>query len=354
MIILFTSSAMKIAQRLAITTIQLPPCSLQIFPLNNEIVFIGTYKLEKLSGSRHGSIETYRLKENQFTLLDSTPTSQAILDLKFHPAKPTFLVLAHSSGIVRAWTVDPETYVLESSREYSLSQEDTLVTSIFFNPTDTNMLLCTLTSGAALILDLVSGAQETFDSAHELECWTGAFGQLGPCQNIVFTGGDDSRLIARDIRTKEKVWATDHRHHEAGVVLILCPSDKWLSSRPNDLWTGSYDDCLRTFDVRNISGVDGRPTLFLSLLPMETSKTNLGGGVWRLIPSPDSEQVLACCMYDGARIVRPKGSSIEVGRYFKGDHESMCYGGDWVDTESAVTCSFNDSIVQQWLIMAIE
>lgn len=130
------------------------------------------------------------------------------------------------------------------------------------------------------------------------------------------------------------------------MVLILAPSPKWLSTRPNELWTGSYDDNLRIFDLRNIDSDNG-PILYQGLLPQEKVKQNLGGGVWRLIPEPNSDRLLACCMYDGARIIEPSADGFKVDAYFKGDHESMCYGGDW-QGETMVTCLFYDGVVHQW------
>lgn len=336
------------AKRLAVTQSKLPPCCLQIHPDNHQICFVGTYKLEKPSGLRHGSIETYVIKDGEFTLTCETPTNLAILDLKISPTDPNIMVLAHSVGVVRTWRIDPQAYSLELIQEYTLCDETTLVTSIFFNPSNSHQLLCTLTSGEALILDLNTGSAESMDTVHDLECWTGNFGQMGPCKDVVFTGGDDSKLIAHDLRSKEKIWTTNHRHHDAGVVLILSPNELWLNTRPNDLWTGSYDDCLRVFDVRYLDGDEG-PYLYQALLPIESFKNNLNGGVWRLIPSPDTDLVLACCMYDGARIIEPKSGKFEVKRYFKGDHESMCYGGDWKEPNLVVTCSFYDNVIQQWL-----
>lgn len=339
---------MKVAKRYAHTTAKLPPCCLQIYPLEHLVVFVGTYKLEKPSGLRHGSIERYTVAEGKFSLEDEITIELAILDLKFSPSDPSCLALAHSTGSVKVWRIDPQTLLVVQAHEYAISDDSTLVTSVFFNPSNQSQLLCTLTSGEALILDLTSGNTERLNSTHELECWTGAFGQMGPCADVLFTGGDDSKLIAHDLRTSEKVWATNHRHHDAGVVLVLCPNELWLHTRPNDIWTGSYDDCLRVFDVRYLDGDDGT-YLYQSLLPTERTKIQLGGGVWRLIPAPDSDLVLACCMYDGARLIKPESTHVEVTRYFKGDHESMCYGGDWKDPEVVVTCSFYDNVIQQWL-----
>lgn len=336
---------MQTAKLLAKTEAKLPPCALRVHPDDHSIVYIGTYKLEKETGKRHGSIETHRIKNGEICHENSVATSLAILDLKFSPTDSLVLVLAHSTGEIIIWNVQNE---LSQVSTLQVTEDTNLVTSIFFSPTDSQKVLATLTSGESLLVDLKSGDIEQFLTSHSLECWTGAFGEVGPSRDVVFTGGDDAKLIAHDLRTMDKIWATSHRHHDAGVVLILCPGDKWLSHTPNALWTGSYDDNLRVFDLRKLDGDEG-PYLYSSLLPLESQKENLNGGVWRLIPSPTSDEVMACCMYDGARILKPIADGVEVLRYFKGDHESMCYGGDWQDPETIVTCSFYDNVVQAWL-----
>lgn len=287
-----------------------------------------------------------------FEKKQSTATKLAVLDLKFDPFDDLVLVLAHSTGNLTVWKYDNRSVSI--LKDLQIFDELMLITSVFFSPRDRGQVLVTLTSGESAIVNLETGDSEEFYTSHSLECWTGAFGEAGPTQNVVFTGGDDQKLIAHDLRTKDAIWQTSHRHHDAGVVLILCPGPKWLSHRPNSLWTGSYDDCLRVFDLRKLDGDDG-PMLFQGLLPQEQFKENLNGGVWRLIPAPDSDKVLACCMYDGARIIDPSNDpeNPQITRYFKGDHESMCYGGDW-QGESVVTCSFYDNVVQTWLPTATE
>lgn len=343
---------MLTAARIDKTTTELPPCCLRVHPDSHNVVFLGTYKLEKESGLRHGSIDIYDLNDGKFTKRQSIPTKLAVLDVKTSPTDSNLLVLAHSTGNLIMWRYDNET--LEKVSEFQIFEEDVLVTSIFFSPTTQNQLLATLTAGTSLLIDLQTGDSEKFTTSHSLECWTGAFGELGPAQNVVFTGGDDAKLIAHDLRTQDKIWETSHRHHDAGVVSILCPGPKWLAHRPNSLWTGSYDDNLRIFDLRKLDTDEG-PVLYPGLLPQEQHKQNLNGGVWRLIPAPDSDKVLACCMYDGARIIDPTENpdKPEISRYFKGDHESMCYGGDWQGKE-VVTCSFYDNVVQAWLPTATE
>lgn len=323
------------------TTTELPPCCLRVHPQNPEIAVLGTYKLEE-NGSRHGSLDVYTTKNGHFERLSSTKTASAVLDLKVSPADASLWVLAHSTGNISVWRFEDEK--LEMKQNMDLFEEDVLVTSVFFDPKDANRLLATLTSGEAAIVDLQNGTFDLLETPHSLECWTGAFGEEGAAQNVVFTGGDDAKLIAHDLRQNEKIWAST-RHHDAGVVLILCPGKEWRNPRSDCLWTGSYDDNLRVFDLRKIDTDEG-PSLFPSLLPQELHKTNLGGGVWRLIPGPDLS-VLACCMYKGAYILKTGENEPQVGKFFKGKHESMVYGGDW-SGKDALTCLFYDNVVEKW------
>lgn len=338
---------MHTAAPLGKTTTELPPCAVRLDPLDPQISFFGTYSLNKATGTRHGSIDIYK----DLVLERTVPTAAAVLDLKFSPADPQLLVLAHLTGNIGVWRWKDGN--LDKISEIQATEESVLVTLVFFNPHNPKQLLATFTDGYSGLVDLDSGHVTFSDHVHDLECWTGNFGEAGPAQNVVFTGGDDGKLIAHDSRTMEKIWATSYRHHDAGVVSVLCAGPNWLSDRPNEIWTGLYDDCLRVFDLRHIEGDHG-PQLFQSLLPAELHKVNLGGGVWRLIPAPkgsraDHDSVLTCCMYDGARIILPEDGKPVVQTYFKGDHESMCYGGDWGADDSIVTCLFYDNVVHKWL-----
>lgn len=341
---------MLLSQRIAVAKTALPPCCLRVHPDDRSIVVVGTYQLEKETGIRRGSVDVYRSDEG-LRLLQSYATKSAVLDVKFCPNDASILATAHSTGNVVLWRyLDGK---LSQIDDHQVFDESALVTSIFFDPGQSKRLLATLTTGELALVNIDHFSVLVLPTSHDLECWTGSFGEIGSLQNVVYTGGDDGKLIAHDMRSDSSIWQTSYRHHDAGVVSILLSGETWNRSNPHHLWTGLYDDHLRVFDLRVVD--KSSPALMPGCAPWELRKENLGGGVWRLIPSGLDNRVLVCCMYDGARIVDAKDDDFEVTRYFKKDHQSMCYGGDWASDASYVaTCSFYDNVLQTWSPEAVE
>lgn len=341
-----------VSQRLSRTTSSLPPCCLVVHPKDKSLVIVGTYKLHE-GDLREGTIEIYKvdLKDKSLKLAADYAAGSAILDLKIHPKNLDLIFTCHSTGEVKIWRIDIGDLTLKEQDHHQIVEKTTLLTSMAFSPNSDEEIALTATDGSVSTLCYGSGRHSItqMHTTHDLECWIGAYGQVGDLRNVLFTGGDDGRLIAHDLRSSMHIWSTNYNHHDAGVTSILCPSETWNANKNNHLWTGSYDDCLRIFDLRVM---DSRaPSLIEGYLPRVIQKKNLGGGVWRLLPSllPNDDRVLSCCMYDGARIVEVNDSGFEVSRYFKGDHESMCYAGDWsTDGEFVVTSSFYDKVIQVW------
>lgn len=316
-------------------TTELPPCCVQV---QGDVVIIGTYKLEQGS-DRWGSVDVLICRDGGLEKVENHTTKNAILDIKFNPNDRTMMVLAHSEGNLDIWKFNSEgePFLKKVGSVQVEEDKEILITLVHFSGTGKEVLV-TLTSGYLAVVDLATSGISWLDTPHDLECWTADYSETLP--SVVYTGGDDAKLIAHDLRTKGSVFSTGHRHHEAGVVAILSPLAQWNSGRPHQLWTGSYDDHLRVLDLRVIEN-----ELF-AMPPVVNYGENLGGGVWRLIPK--GNDVLTCCMYDGGRVINSKGDVPEVTRTFKGNHESMVYGADWFEDGRFVTCSFYDKVVHLW------
>ena len=375
---------MEIQEVEAKVTTALPPCCLRIF--RDEFTLVGTYELDKPTGNRTGSIDIY---DSDLKLIHTYPTYGAILDLKLSPFDDTLMATAHSTGNVMLWQlkVTDNDITIELISNLFAFESDTLITSLHFSPLEQNLICVTTTTGESATFDIISGKEtfssntikesydkidtktvnvqgkevsgidtimETFNEVHGLECWTAEFGQLAPLQNVLFTGGDDSTIMAHDLRSKEAIWSNG-RIHEAGVVGIKCSSPTFRNNRPTSIITGSYDDNIRNIDLRMLgeSLYPGKNTPAGSII-----SKNLGGGVWRFSEVPVSckegsvDKLMVCCMYDGAKIVSLDESQrnseyFQVNNFLKKGHESMCYGGDW-NSSFIATCSFYDKSLQKW------
>ncbi|KAG0688462.1 hypothetical protein C6P40_000922 [Pichia californica] len=369
-----------------------PPCCLRINPLDSSIIYFGTYTLIK-GNERKGSIEIWKLNEsldpnsstdcpdNEIISFDKLPlkgtkiktisTHGAVLDIKIDPKSITssdsslLLTTGHSTGNITFWKIDKEnaTNITEISDiqlfpESTSNSDETLITSINYHPRK-NWLVFTTTTGNVGYYDYENPSNETNDTAltlldteHSLEAWYADWGHQQSLDNVIFSGGDDAKLIAHDIREPMPIMETT-RIHEAGIVSILTGRSNWCENitDPYVIWTGGYDDQLCVLDLRAGLNTTGG-SLIPGIPPLVKEKHNLGGGVWRLIPSPhvNDYRVQTCNMYDGGRVVsynKDTAQDVEVVGFYKGEHSSITYGGDWVG-DNIVTCSFYDNVVQIW------
>ncbi|KFY44128.1 hypothetical protein V494_01614 [Pseudogymnoascus sp. VKM F-4513 (FW-928)] len=362
------------------TTLDLPPSCIEFSQASPEYFVVGTYNLEKddaeepqndqendeddkskvevKTQERNGSLILYRLENDELSLIYTVTHPAAILDLHFSPFFPQIIAVASSTGSISLYKLEqtprPHLALLQT---FQLFPESTLVLSLAWHPSHSQLLGCTLNTSTVALLSLspdftqCSVLRDELSPHDDLEAWTLAFsparldGKTMP--QALYSGGDDSKLrclafssLASLSHPLEEITAASPggsrgmRGHEAGVTAIL-PIPLGTEAGQDILLTGSYDDTVRVFAVYDYrSGQKSNPKVLV--------EKKLGGGVWRLkFMDKESEKVadgercfrvLASCMHAGARILEVRGSregewTIEVLARFE-EHKSMNYGSD--------------------------
>jgi diphthine methyl ester acylhydrolase len=166
---------------------------------------------------------------------------------------------------------------------------------------------------------------------HDFEAWIAAFNYHDT--NQIFTGGDDAIFKSFDIRSDSSSLIFKSKEHGAGVC-----SMQSHPTNPYTFVTGSYDENVRIWDLRNMKS--------------PKKSLNVSGGVWRLKWHETEENILlAACMHDGFKILETKDDLKILNHYEK--HESLAYGVDWCLNPKQVgnavcSCSFYDHLLSFW------
>eukprot|EP00118_Oscarella_pearsei_P020230 m.218674 g.218674 ORF g.218674 m.218674 type:complete len:363 (+) comp39903_c0_seq1:196-1284(+) len=168
---------------------------------------------------------------------------------------------------------------------------------------------------------------------HDFEAWIATFDFTD--KNVVYSGSDDCTLKLWDIRDLSRPQRRQVlKEHSMGVCSI-----RSNHLRAHCLATGSYDEMVLVWDTRHMV----RPT----------TKTETGGGVWRLKWHPRKESsLLSACMHNGFHIIECSTGKSSVCVSYK-EHKSLAYGADWSHMEWCgndliATCSFYDHQLRVW------
>ncbi|EDR15594.1 uncharacterized protein LACBIDRAFT_228424 [Laccaria bicolor S238N-H82] len=339
-----------------------PADSLEFCPSENasDIFVCGTYKLEDVDKTTTGQPTiNYQSRRGQCLVFQvvapnerdplSWLGSRLLFTIHFfqsHTGNPT-LAIADSEGNVNLCEWNTQERILEKISSIQCSTPDTLCLSLDWDDrrtsgTQLGNLAVSLSSGSICLVRPTAAANFQLVStwhAHDFEPWTVAWNYWNT--NVIYSGGDDLKLKAWDIRQNCEQPIFVNKRFEAGVTSIQShPLVEHLIA------VGSYNDTVRLFDVRK------------PLIPV--SEANVGGGAWRVKWHPSlnrKHDLLVACMHDGCKVIHFNHEDFSGGSLSRrfDDHDSMAYGVDWsygpnlATGESIIgSCSFYDHKLQLW------
>ncbi|TPX34305.1 hypothetical protein SmJEL517_g03030 [Synchytrium microbalum] len=294
-------------------------------------------KSEQISsenGPREGAVTMFKYDSEARSLTKAAElTTSGTLDIKWN----VFLLdesgrISATSGLMLAIS----TITLNTGH---YEPEDVLILSLYIPPTPiTCRIYTSISDGRVSVLNLDSTGLHPFweTYAHEYEAWCVS----GDGENMVYSGGDDQMFCGWDLRSGQRTFK--NKSHDMGVTCILPhPSP---STHPHIVFTGSYDEHLRIFDLRKPSS------------PLYDQILLEGGGVWKLKPkfnlTTNSYTLLAACMHAGVTLVDINSDlTVGVSSDAYKEHGSFVYGVDWKCDESVgASCSFEDNSVHLWAL----
>ncbi|XP_057861105.1 uncharacterized protein LOC131069599 isoform X2 [Cryptomeria japonica] len=293
------------------------------------ILAAATYTLEEGAQHRVGSISLFSIQDKMHLKLLQRIKTSGVFDIKWRPGKgntQSNLLQADSDGNLTVYSLEHPEIVSEDK-----VQEDEVVIKelVSVNISCSSMCLTVdwdqanlglssniavgLSEGLVSVVRLGEAQMQTDHTwqAHGFEVWSVSYDSCRP--DVLYSGADDCNFCGWDLRE-----STDHpvfrntKSHRMGVCSIQ-KSQQW----ENSIITGSYDECLRLWDLR------------LMERPVMQESIGLGGGVWKLKFHPSiGNLVLAACMHNGFAVVRLTNDGMKIVDEYKG-HDSLAYGADW-------------------------
>ncbi|KAJ8935002.1 hypothetical protein NQ318_012654 [Aromia moschata] len=229
----------------------------------------------------------------------------AVLDLKWCPNKingDILLGVVTASDRIEIYKLT-EDIQLELISFYEVQRNDenlilSLDWSTSLHSSDEPEIICSDSSGYVHLLKLINKSLILQNSyhGHKFEAWIAGFYYWDT--NTFFSELGISQL-------------QKNRVHTAGVTSLHSNC-----SREHIVATGSYDENIRLWDIRNIKS--------------ELKSVTMPGPLWRLKWDPFCQNyLLAACMLGGVHIVdlRNMDETEIIGSLY--EHKSICYGADW-------------------------
>ena len=244
------------------------------------------------------------------------------------------LATTDAHGCLVSYSLDIESKELIKHSSLQVAEEQVLGLSLDWstrrNKSDKPLISISDSKGKVHIVDFSEQTVILRQDCHGFEAWITAFNVWD--EKMFFTGGDDCKLKAYRIEQDSALPAfVIGREHQAGVTSLLCDTFS-----EHILYSGSYDEQLRTWDIRNPKS--------------PVTSVLLGAGVWRIKqPLSDSNLLATATMGNGFHIIDKK--EMEVLAHYE-EHDSLAYGVDWHSSDHTIlaSCSFYDHLLKVWTI----
>jgi diphthamide biosynthesis protein 7 len=297
------------------------------------------YELQEKSGTRSGGLEVFEVQDSKLRFVQRVNLeSEGVLDCKWSPGGETLACVTSIGRVVYFSQLDSSEKLIRLEGE--VVTPSCMLLSCAWAGDDTQLLSST-SNGRLQLHESENLSPLRSWQAHDssFEAWT-VFSNNDPNSLLAISGADDGLMKGWDLREDAGSGPSFVcRRHEAGVTTgEWCPGSEWIFA------SGSYDERVRLWDVRNV----GRGAV---------AETDVGGGVWRL-RWMDGDTLLAGCMHGGAAVLQASSSllssessptSFAVTGFGAASHASMVYGAAFWGTTVA-TCSFYDKQLCLWTL----
>ena len=329
----------------------------EFHPTRKERLLVACYELkeskdESVPASREGALHVFDVDDEG--CLSECATSAAnivpsgVFDAKWRPNSDSdsLLAVALADGTTALYRVDDGSDGIQQVSTSGSEDVDVGMTLFCDWSVTGERLASTSHAGYARLYSVAPDGSLNVISewqAHDAEAWCCAFNRTG---DVLYTGADDAELRVWDLRSSASsredappMALRDRRTHGAGVTHVSpSPHDS------NVVLTGSYDECIRLWDIRQPS----RP-----VLRSDAPELRTGGGVWRLKWHPQNSRVVLCAlMYEGFSVAQVDTASATMtlsGFYSEHGKNALAYGADWrADGSMVATCSFYDRLLHIW------
>lgn len=303
---------------------------------NSRSLIAAGYHLDKESQTKSGALYKFDLINNEtLSIKEEYLLPYGVLDFKFSSTN-NFLYTSNSDNSLSTFYYEPEGS-LQLIKQTKISSSDSSTTCNTLDISWGDSILLASNDGLHHIYDCKTEKFLTSTQGHEYGLWS----CLVLDDNLYLTGSEDSMMKMWDRRLEGAVAV--NKSHQASVN---CIHKDWIKS-DTQIVTGSYDESLSVFDIRNIR----QPLM----------RNKLGHSLWDIKQEmyKDNRLLLIPSIYEGFNIISlnqklelEKTLSIEVSQ--TNFHNSIVYGVDsFVSDKNELiiaSCSFYDNLILTWKV----